>query len=85
MRSSNFKFSLIISERVNSLFLQTLTNFLKFSKNLLSSVGLVYEGAPNFTTSYNVSGDLNNDETDNLKAQNLTELLQLSKPLKNNV
>ncbi len=33
----------------------------EFSKNLLSSVGLVYEGAPNFTTSYNVSGDLNND------------------------
>jgi hypothetical protein len=33
----------------------------EFSKNLLSSVGLVYEGAPNYTTSYNVSGDLNND------------------------
>jgi hypothetical protein len=33
----------------------------EFSKNLLSSVGLVYEGAPNYTTSYNVSGDVNND------------------------
>ena len=30
------------------------------------------------------SGDLNNDKTDNLKAQNLTELLQQSKPLQNN-
>ena len=33
----------------------------EFSKNLLSSVGLVYEGAPNYTTSYYVSGDVNND------------------------
>jgi hypothetical protein len=33
----------------------------EFSKRFLSSVGLVYEGAPNYTTSYNVSGDLNND------------------------
>jgi hypothetical protein len=33
----------------------------EFSKRFLSSVGLVYEGAPNFATSYNVSGDLNND------------------------
>jgi hypothetical protein len=33
----------------------------EFSKNLLSSIGLVYEGAPNYTTSYTVSGDLNND------------------------
>jgi len=33
----------------------------EFSKNLLSSVGLVYEGAPNYATSYYVSGDVNND------------------------
>ena len=33
----------------------------EFSKNLLSSIGLVYEGAPNYTTSYYVSGDVNND------------------------
>jgi len=33
----------------------------EFSKNLLSSVGLVYEGAPNYTTSYYVSGDVNGD------------------------
>jgi hypothetical protein len=33
----------------------------EFSKNLLSSVGLVYEGAPNYATSYNVSGDVNGD------------------------
>jgi hypothetical protein len=33
----------------------------EFSKNLLSSVGLVYEGAPNYTTSYLVAGDVNGD------------------------
>ncbi len=33
----------------------------EFSKNLLSSIGLVYEGAPNYATSYYVSGDVNND------------------------
>ena len=33
----------------------------EFSKNLLSSIGLVYEGAPNYTTSYYVSGDVNGD------------------------
>jgi hypothetical protein len=37
----------------------------EFSKNLLSSVGLVYEGAPNYTTSYTVSGDVNNDGQNN--------------------
>jgi len=37
----------------------------EFSKNLLSSIGLVYEGAPNYTTSYLVSGDLNNDGQNN--------------------
>ena len=33
----------------------------EFSKNLLSSIGLVYEGAPNYTTSYTASGDVNGD------------------------
>ena len=37
----------------------------EFSKNLLSSIGLVYEGAPNYTTSYTVSGDVNNDGQSN--------------------
>ena len=37
----------------------------EFSKNLLSSIGLVYEGAPNYTTSYLVSGDVNGDGQSN--------------------
>jgi hypothetical protein len=37
----------------------------EFSKNLLSSVGLVYEGAPNYATSYTVSGDVNGDGQNN--------------------
>ena len=37
----------------------------EFSKRFLSSVGLVYEGAPNFTTSYTTSGDVNNDNAAN--------------------
>ena len=37
----------------------------EFSKNLLSSIGLVYEGAPNYTTSYTASGDVNGDNEAN--------------------
>jgi len=37
----------------------------EFSKRFLSSVGLVYEGAPNYATSYNVSGDVNGDGQSN--------------------
>ena len=33
----------------------------EFSKNLLTSVGMVYEGAPNYATSYYVQGDVNGD------------------------
>ena len=33
----------------------------EFFKNTLTSIGLLYEGAPNYATSYTVSGDLNND------------------------
>ncbi len=33
----------------------------EFIKNALTSVGLVYEGAPNYATSYYVSGDVNGD------------------------
>lgn len=33
----------------------------EFTKNLLTSVGLVYEGAPNYATSYTVNGDVNGD------------------------
>jgi len=33
----------------------------EFIKNTLTSIGLLYEGAPNYSTSYTVSGDLNND------------------------
>jgi hypothetical protein len=33
----------------------------EFVKNTLTSIGLLYEGAPNYATSYTVSGDLNND------------------------
>jgi len=33
----------------------------EFTKNLLSSVGLVYEGSPNYATSYYVQGDVNGD------------------------
>jgi hypothetical protein len=33
----------------------------EFTKNLLTSVGLVYEGAPNYATSYYVNGDVNGD------------------------
>ena len=37
----------------------------EFSKNLLSSVGLVYEAAPNYATSMVVSGDVNGDNITN--------------------
>ncbi len=33
----------------------------EFSKNLLTSIGLVYEGAPNYATSMVVNGDVNGD------------------------
>ena len=33
----------------------------EFIKDQLTSVGMVYEGAPNYATSYYVQGDLNND------------------------
>jgi hypothetical protein len=33
----------------------------EFTKNLLTSVGMVYEGAPNYATSYYVQGDVNGD------------------------
>ena len=33
----------------------------EFTKNLLTSVGMVYEGSPNYATSYYVQGDVNGD------------------------
>ena len=33
----------------------------EFVKHTLTSIGLLYEGAPNYSTSYTVAGDLNND------------------------
>ncbi len=33
----------------------------EFIKNMLTSIGMVYEGSPNYATSYYINGDVNND------------------------